>query len=289
MSAENLKIFSSPNLKNPVMLMGFSGWMNGGEVSTGTIECFVEGLDVRTFAEIESKNYYIYNFPGPMEVTSLFRPHCVVEDGLVKEFNEPVNVFWASEKADLILFMGQEPNINWVDYSSCVFSLCNRFNVGQIYFLGSVASLVPHTREPRYLCSVSDALMKGRFEKLGFKFTNYNGPASIANYLITCASGKNISMASIIAEIPAYVHGRNPKCIGSMARMMSGLLGLGLEFSELIALGEELEKKLTEIIANRPELSSHIEKLEADYDNEVFDTEMVDLKDWLHKQGIRLD
>jgi hypothetical protein len=29
--------------------------------------------------------------------------------------------------------------------------------------------------------------------------------------------------------------------------------------------------------------------MEEDYDNEMFDTQMGDLKEWLEKQGIRLD
>lgn len=36
-------------------------------------------------------------------------------------------------------------------------------------------------------------------------------------------------------------------------------------------------------------LAERIQKLEEDYDNEVFDTQMTDLKDWLEQQGIRLD
>ncbi|MHC4758882.1 MAG: hypothetical protein ACYTE8_09505 [Planctomycetota bacterium] len=43
------------------------------------------------------------------------------------------------------------------------------------------------------------------------------------------------------------------------------------------------------VLKKQPELVSNIAKLEEDYDNEVFDTEMPDLKNWLQQKGIRLD
>ena len=40
---------------------------------------------------------------------------------------------------------------------------------------------------------------------------------------------------------------------------------------------------------SQPSVSTRIQKLEEDYDSDIFDTEMGDLKDWLEQQGIRLD
>ena len=42
-------------------------------------------------------------------------------------------------------------------------------------------------------------------------------------------------------------------------------------------------------IQDKADLAELIRKLEADYDNAVFDREMGDLKEWLQQQGIRLD
>jgi hypothetical protein len=35
---KSLIIYERPKLKTPRMVLGFSGWMDGGEVSTGTVE-----------------------------------------------------------------------------------------------------------------------------------------------------------------------------------------------------------------------------------------------------------
>ena len=289
MSYDQLKILAKPTLREPILIMGLSGWMDGGQVSTGAIECIVEELDTAVLAEIDPNGFYIHNFPGTMEVTSMFRPHTVIKDGMVKEFQLPGNIFWVSEVDDVIFFIGDEPNINWDNYIYCLFEFCREFNVKKIYSLGSVAGLIPHTRDPRYYCTVSDSQLKTELDKMGFHFSNYNGPAGISAYMIHLAHRYGLQMATIVAEIPAYVHGRNPKCIASMSKHISAILGLGVSLDPMVKLGEELERKLTEIILDREELSKHISKLEQDYDNKIFDTEMGDLKDWLHKQGIRLD
>ena len=96
-------------------------------------------------------------------------------------------------------------------------------------------------------------------------------------------------MAALVAEIPAYVQGPNPICIASTTRRLAAILGLQLDFEELRTVGEAFETKLTEMVAEREELAELVGKLESDYDNEVFDTQMGDLKDWLEEQGIRLD
>jgi proteasome assembly chaperone (PAC2) family protein len=158
-----------------------------------------------------------------------------------------------------------------------------------IYFIGSVAGLVPHTRKPRLFCSLSDRNLKNRFKKYAIKFSNYEGPASIVTYLTVNAKRHGLGMASIVATIPAYVQGHNPKCIEAVTRWLAALLELQINFDDLKEMADDFEKKVTKVVKKQPELAENITKLEEDYDNEVFDTEMPDLKNWLQQKGIRLD
>jgi len=285
---DRLRILGGANLRNPRLLLGFSGWMDGGDVSTGTIRVLVDKLYARRVAEIDHRGFYIYNFPGAMEVTALFRPHCRIKKGIVREFAFPENAFYAAESEDLILFGGKEPNMGWVEYGDCVFKLCRDFGVRSIYFIGSVAGLVPHTRDPQFFCSVSDAQMKPRFENYGIKFSDYEGPASVVTYLTTRAKEEGVEMVSLVATVPAYVQGTNPKCVAAVTRRVAGILGVHVELDDLQATADEFERRLTEVVQEQAELAESITKLEQDYDNEIF-SEMGDLKHWLHQKGIRLD
>jgi len=289
MASEKLHIYKKPNLNKPRLLLGFSGWMDGGEVSTGTVECLIEKLDAERFAEIEPEGFYIYNFPGSMEMTAMFRPHTVIKDGLIHSFEVPANWFFCDEKNNLILFLGKEPNMQWGDFAACIFEVCSQFGVEMMYFIGSVAGLVPHTREPRLLCSVSKPKLKETLRHYGVKFSNYEGPSSFVTYLTTCAEANALSMASFVATVPAYVQGNNPRCIETVTSRLAGIMEVSVDLDDLRKVSDEFERKLSEAVLEQPELSDNIRKLEEDYDNEIFNNEMGDLKSWLEQQGIRLD
>ena len=286
---ESLKIYDTCAMENARMIMGYSGWMDGSEVSTGTVEFMMESLGARLVAEIDPEKFYIYNFPGSMEYSALFRPHVVINDGLVRRIDEPSNRFYADEEHELIFMVGKEPNRNWREYAHCLFEFAQQFQVQTIYFVGSVAGLVPHTREPRLSCVVSDKKLKARMAQDNFKFASYEGPGSIVSYITQMAMGKGIAMINLLVEIPAYIHGRNPKGIEVITRRLGSMLGLNINLDEIRHFGEELEKKLDKAVAERQELAEHIKALEENYDKEVFDNDMGDLKVWLQQQGIRLD
>lgn len=289
MIPEELNIIQYPKMHEPRLLMGFSGWMDGGEVSTGTVKCIMDKTEAEKIAEIRPKGFYIYNFPGSMEISSLFRPHTKIHEGLIKSYEIPSNEFYCSEKDDLIIFLGKEPNLKWEEYTDCIFGLCEEFGVTMIYFIGSVAGLVPHTREPKLFCSVSNPQLRDIFKHYGVSFTNYDGPASIITYLTAECAKRKMNMISLVATIPAYVQGKNPKCIETVTRRLAGMLELEVDLDDLQTVSDEFEKKISEVVQQQPDLANNIKKLEEDYDNEIFNHEMADIKRWLEQQGIRVD
>lgn len=289
MTPGKLKIYKRPTLTKPRLLLGFSGWMDGGDVSTGTVQCLSEKLEADKLAEIDPNGFYIYSFPGSMEITSLFRPHTKIKEGEIYSYKTPTNEFFCSEQDNLIMFVGKEPNLRWEEYSDCILSLCEEFGVEMVYFIGSVAGLVPHTREPRLFCSVSAPKLKETFKHYGVSFSNYEGPASVVTHLTTRCARRGLKMISLVATIPAYVQGNNPKCITAVTRRLAGMLELDIELDDLQGISDEFEKKLNEAVLAQPELANNINKLEEDYDNEIFNNEMGELKNWLEQQGIRVD
>ncbi|MFC1737531.1 PAC2 family protein [Planctomycetota bacterium] len=284
-----LHIYKRPSVHKPQLVLGFSGWMDGGEVSTGSVKRLIESNNAKKFAEIGPEGFYINNFPSSMEITALFRHYTKIKDGLIKRYETVENTFFCDEETNLIFFLGKESNLQWHNFADDFFSLCSEFDVEMIYFIGSAAGLVPHTRQPHLFCSVSESNLKDTFRQYGVKFTNYEGPAGISTYLMANCHKHNMKMASVVATIPAYVQGSNPKCIEAVTRRLAGILGLQIDLNDLRALSDEFDKKLSNIVQEQPELAATINKLEEDYDNEIFNTEMGDLKNWLEQKGIRVD
>ena len=132
MVANHLKIHARPKLSESRMILSFSGWMDGGDVSTGTVACLIAKLRAPKLAEIDPEDFYIYNFPGSMEISSLFRPHTKIKDGLITKYQPPTNIFYSDQPNNLILFEGKEPNVRWTPYADCIFSLAEAFKVRRI-------------------------------------------------------------------------------------------------------------------------------------------------------------
>lgn len=285
----SLNMLDQLRLTEGTLILGLSGWMDGGEVSTGTVDWLISKLQARCVAEISSEDFFIYSFPGSMEVAALFRPHIEIVDGLIQSIQPQANRIHCDTETNLLLFSGGEPHLHWERFADALFSLCLRTGVRMIYFVGSYAGMVPHTREPRITTTVSQAELKPILERFGIAFSNYEGPGSFASYMTSRASAQGLQMASIVAEIPSYVQGINPKAIESVARKLVGLLGLSLDLDELRSVSDTWETRVNEALQAKSELTEFINKLEEAYDKELFDTQLGDFKQWLERQGIRLE
>src|SRR5689334_4957616 len=109
-TSDHLRFHQRPALREATLVLAFSGWMDGGDVSTGTVRRLVDLLEAQPIAEIDPEPFYIYNSPGSMEVAALFRPRIEIEDGLIKTIEMPSALFYCHEAANLLLFVGKEPN-----------------------------------------------------------------------------------------------------------------------------------------------------------------------------------
>ena len=76
---KNLIIHEKPVLEATRMVLGFFGWMDGGGISTDTIEYLKNKLKAKKFASIDPKNFYIFNLPGMMQQIAQFRPYCKIQ------------------------------------------------------------------------------------------------------------------------------------------------------------------------------------------------------------------
>lgn len=269
MPQDSLKTYDLPKLDNAAMLLAFTGWMDGGEVSTGTVKHLLANVDARKVAEIDPEGYYIYNFPGSMELAAAFRPAVRYEGGLVARFEEPQNVFHCDERRRLVLFTGKEPNILWRDFGDRVFDVARRAGVGRILFVGSFGGTVPHTREPRLFCSVSHPRLKDQFARYGVQFSDYEGPGSFVSYLVHRAPEVGLEMASIAAEIPGYLNGANPVSIEAVTRRLAPMLGLQLDMSAMRVASDDWSAEVSEMVEKDAKLRKHIAKLEQAYDEEL--------------------
>lgn len=271
MADNGLRIDDTPALRDATLLLAFTGWMDGGEVSTGTVERLIEQTDAEPFAEIDPDGYYIESFPGSMEIVALFRPHVHVIDGTIAEFDMPGGQFYADPQHNLAFLIAREPNLHWQRFGDAIYEVVEQIGVRRIIFIGSFAGAVPHTREPRLHTTVSDGALKEELAHYGVRFANYEGPASFSTYLSARAPEEEVRMASLVAEIPPYIEGRNPLSIEAVTRRLAAILDLPVDMNALRAESDEWESKVSEKVEDNEELAEQIREMETAYDDDLVD------------------
>jgi len=267
--AQYLKFLARPRLHRGTLLLAFTGWMDGGLVSTGTVRRLMEERDVQEIARIDPDPFSIYNFPGPMEVATLFRPAAKFDDGVLVELQFPQNVFHCDAAASLVFFLGHEPNLRWQEFADCIFTLAVQTGITRIIFMGSFGGTVPHTREPRLFGSVSDPRLKPLLKEHDVQLSSYEGPSGFSTLLLAQAPTHGIEMLSLVAEIPGYLQGINPLSIEAITRRLARLINQPVDFAPLRAASNAWETQVTEAVQKDPELAATVRKLEERYDNEL--------------------
>ncbi|HSV30573.1 MAG TPA: PAC2 family protein [Atribacteraceae bacterium] len=282
---EGVQYLHRPNLNEAGMVIGFSGWMDGGDVSTGMIKYLVRKLQTEKFAHIDPEVYCVSNLSGTMEQVAQYRPYVRIEEGLIKEFLMPENIFYCSEANNLVLFSGKEPNLRWKSFAQAMFEVVEICNVRRIYFVGSVGGLTPHTRDPRVFCSLSDETFKYRLNDLDVRFSDYEGPSSFVNLLNVEAAKRGLEMINFVVDIPTYVQATNPRGIATVLKRIVRLLDLDISLEELVILGDEFQKNIDKLVAKMPDLLEQIKRLEENYDKEIWEDDQS-FQEWLKRHGI---
>jgi len=293
---EELSIHRRPSIVDPTMILGFTGWMDGGSVSTGTVGYLVDRLQAEVLGEIRSHDFYILNFPiatvplsihtdegkavltsvNPMEVASVFRPSTKIENGIIREVTYPRNRFYCSDSANVILFVGEEPHLRWGAYMECLLSLAEEFRVREFWFTGSVAGALPHTREPRLRASVAEERLKAKLAGPGVGFSDYEGPASLVTSLALEARERGIDLRSLVVEVPHYPFvdmPAYPKSILKTTSALNDLLDLGLNLEDLRRSSETVDQRLDALVEENDAFRELVTKLEGLYDREESDSD----------------
>lgn len=284
--------YERPNVYEARMVLGFTGWMDGGRVSTGTIELLAKALGARKFGEIDSAEFYIHNFPvatlpvtiisegertvvrsvNPMEQAAVFRPRTEIRDGVVRRLTFARNDLMCAEEERLVLFTGEEPHIRWRTYAECLLTAAEECDVREIIFVGSVAGPIPHTREPRLHCGVSTEELRDTRRRPDLHYTSYEGPASFVTFLMVLAAQRDIPARSLVVDVPHYPFLEMAAYPASILRVLSVLqewLELEVPVPELARADEAVREQLDQIMEDNEDFRELVHKLEQAYDAEA--------------------
>jgi proteasome assembly chaperone (PAC2) family protein len=103
--------------------------------------------------------------------------------------------------------------------------------------------------------------------------SDYEGPGSFATMLLSEAGRHDVEMISLVAEIPGYLQGNNPRSIEAVARRLASMINQPIDIDSLREASNEWEAQVTQAVEKDEELAATIRKLEDDYDNQLIESE----------------
>jgi len=250
-----------PSLREPLMIVGFGGWPNAGEVSTWVVTHLIRTFGATKCAEIKPDSFF--NLCQQRPVVS-------VEEGLVRSITFPCNAFYACRAAglaakDLLFFLGQEPHLQWPAFTEAFLNLAQRLGVVEILTVGGVYDNIPHTVQPPVTGLVNQAQRTERLSAYDIQFTNYEGPMSIHSYLLVAAGQRGIPAISIWGHVPYYVQSNNAKTCLAILERLQRMAGFDLDLGDVRRAAELLDSEIDRIIEGKPELRDYIKGLEREF------------------------
>lgn len=266
----NIIYDAKPALRKPYIICGINGSFNGGNVSVGGVNYLLEQFNALKFAEMPASRYHIYQLPGLESLRPVFK----MQDGLIVESHLPVNRFYFAKNPgsehDLILFIGDEPSLNWEEYAETIVDLTVSFEAERLYSLCGILDMTPYTREPLISCTCTDAKVKQEMEDYHVTFSSREGMASFGQMLIHTCSKKGLEGVNFTVRVPCYpefnvILSESPKSQKAILMRLKDLMHYDISFEELDIDIKEIEGKLNFVRQQNPNFNGFMEEIEKKY------------------------
>lgn len=256
MYKQGIQIESTPQLKRPVLIIGFDGWGNALNVAKGMISYLIQKLGATKIATINPDRYYRYD---------AVRPWVTIEQGVAKELLPPGGNFFAAQTShgerDIVILDAYEPNMNWFQFSEELISFCTRLEIDTIISLGGMFDNVLHT--DRIISgTVSSETLLSRLIGFNINTITYQGPTSIHSVILSEGQKKGMSCYSLWCHCPYYLQDMVFfGMISHLGKLISSIGEFQLDTEELDKKWRKTGGSIQQMLKNKPEIMSAVSQL----------------------------
>src|SRR5215475_292018 len=161
-----LRVDQWPELRKPVMVFAFTGWVDAGFAGSGAIAALGEALaSARRFGTVDLSELL------DLQQT---RPTVRIAEGGVRAIEWPHVELWAgSAGRDVVLVHGPEPSLRWASFAAEIADAAQRVGVTLGLSLGGMPVLASH-RQP--VAVFATATSRSFAQELGDLRPDYTGP-----------------------------------------------------------------------------------------------------------------
>jgi proteasome assembly chaperone (PAC2) family protein len=252
---DELRITERPSLERPVLIAAFRGWNDGGQGASLAGAFLARQWEAEQFADIDPEEFFDFQ---------VNRPTVRLDEGMQRRLEWPENALYHSRipgtHRDVVLLLGQEPNMRWQRFARLVVDLGVELGVDLVISLGALLADVPHTRPAPVTGSASDQAL---VEELGLQLSRYEGPTGIVGVLHDAFRTAGVPSVSLWAAVPHYVSlAPSPKAALALCNRLAQLLNVQIDTSELDEASESYQQQVTDAVATDEETAAYVEELE---------------------------
>lgn len=246
-----------PTLRRPRALLAWEGWNDACDSASGAASFLLGQFDLEPFALIEPEEFYDFQ---------AHRPSVQTDDGGTRRLTWPGTRFFAVElpdqPRDLVVMVGDEPNLRWKTYARLVAHVLADAGVEQAVTLGAFIGQVAHT-VPVPLMGVSTHPELVHAHHLAP--STYEGPTGIIGVVLEACRELGLPVLSLWAAAPHYLAANpNPRAMLALLDKAAEVLGVTIDTAELAKVAEEFQARVDAAMAENETFLTYVQRLEAE-------------------------
>lgn len=261
-----MEIHQIPLLRNPVMIMAFSGWNDAAEAASGAVEHLLSGWGDRNdevlpelIADVESEEFYDFQ---------VNRPVVSIDESEIRSITWPTTQIFGlsipTMPRDLVVVTGVEPSMRWKSFTSELLDLADDLEVSLIVTLGSLLADTPHTRP---ITVTGTGAHPSIATRLGVSVSKYEGPTGILGVIQDGCMRRGIDAISLWAAVPHYAsNAPSPKATLALINALEDFLDISIPLSDLEKNADAWEKEVNDLAAEDTEVAEYVKALEESKD-----------------------
>ena len=251
-----LSITNRPQLREPVMILALSGWVDAGLAGAGTITALREQLaDANEFATIDLGDH--------MDLQQT-RPVARWADDGNRAIDWPTITFVAGELGrDIVLVSGPEPSLQWPTVASTIVDAARRLGVQEAFTVAGMPALASHRRPVAVLATATQRSLAQEIAPLR---TVYAGPTGLQTIVQRALGDAGIRGAGLWAQVPQYVAGSpSPPAVRALLRRLAEIGRLDLDVRPLDARCEAYVTRVDAGLATRPDVAEIVDRIDREH------------------------
>ncbi len=242
-----------PELREPIMILSLSGWVDAGLAGSGTLTALREQLeDADEFGSIDLTDH--------MDLQQT-RPNAHWSDEGVRIIDWPEITFVSGRLGrDVILVSGPEPSLRWPTVSAAIVDVARTLRVNDACTVAGMPSLVSHRRPVPVLATATHHSLAQEIAPLRYA---YGGPTGLQTIVQRALGDAGVRSAGLWAQVPQYVSGSpSPPAVRAILRRLSEIGRLELDLRPLDARCDAYATRVDAGLATRPEVQEVVDRID---------------------------